>query len=49
MLAITASLYTCTHMHNKISVQPNKVHVHAVTKLESFAEKLENYALIPEV
>ena len=47
MLAITASLYTCTHMHNKISVQPNKVH--AVTKLESFAEKLENYALRPEV
>ena len=49
MLAITASLYTCSHMHNKISVQPNKVHVHAVTKLESFAEKLENYALRPEV
>ena len=49
MLAITASLYTCSHMYNKISVQPNKVHVHAVTKLESFAEKLENYALRPEV
>lgn len=49
MLEITASLYTCTLMNNKISVQPNKVHVHAVSKLEVFAEKLKNYALRPEV